>query len=710
MPIKSILTQFTSSIIRLEPLQKPWLGIVTAENEIYLYNTTNQSKEKIVHLNLSNDATLICAFDSLGMQLIFGTDRSETLHLIDLNQKKIIRQFELDHQHPTAIAFAPDGTHFICGTDDGRVLLWRYDAKTMLARMHSFPEYAAYSTIKPKINFVSVLQFEGDLLATSGYGGSVVITDYRSQTHTQRLHPGYVRNNALLFYHESLIVGNQNGILLKLDRNGKSLNQRLATPLGAITQLLRIGPEPYILVASTHRRLLLIDGEKMKIIHDRYIELDENLTSLCKGDESTIYIGTEKGGVYRFDLEPLNHFESLIKSKAYAEAYRYTQQEPLLQKNKTYEILESIFEKELNLASLALEKGENEKAKLILTPFSPAKSKEITTLFIAFSHINRLMYLFQQQKFSAFYGLIEQYPLLRRTSVYLQAEEAWDECFSHAQKWMLSGKIKEARAKLQPFSMVNVKAPFIQLLLQHIDVLKAYSKALHSHDYQTLKQLSQHYPIIRKLPSYLRLIAEAGELSPAITDALKEKAFEHAFLLLEELREVVQYEDDFIRLKNFTSHAYNLHHTIQNHQWRSAYHLLDTYPELLILPWGQMLEEQWHHKLELCERFAMLGDPSSIKKELTNLINLQNRHERIGDILRAAYHTQLKHIVTKHSESFEMAVNNYCDLFGMDTQLLHLLKKTQHQGIHSNLQPMQYKFKARSFWLKNIRRLPDHIV
>ncbi|MDD4856294.1 MAG: WD40 repeat domain-containing protein [Sulfuricurvum sp.] len=710
MPIKSILTQFTSSIIRLESLQKPWLGIVTSENEIYLYNTVKQSKEKIVHLNLSNDATLICAFDPLGMQLIFGTDQSKTLHLIDLNQKKIIRRFELDHQHPTAIAFAPDGSHFICGTDEGRVLLWRCDAKTMIARMHSFPEYAAYSTIKPKLNFVSVLKFEGDLLATSGYGGSVVITDYQSQTHIHRLHPGYVRNNALLFYHESLIVGNQNGILLKLDRNGKSLNQRLATPLASITQLLRIGPEPYILVASTHRRLLLIDGEKMQIIHDRYIELDENLTSLCKVEESTIYVGTEKGGIYRFDLEPLNHFESLIKSKAYAEAYLYTQQEPLLQKNKTYEILESIFEKDLYLASLALEKGENEKAKIILTPFLPAKAKEITTLFTAFLHINRLMYLFKQQKFSAFYGLIEQYPFLRRTSVYSQAEEVWENCFSHAQKWMLSGKTKEARAKLQPFSMVNVKAPFIQLLLQHIDVLKSYSKALHSHDYQTLKQLSQHYSIIRKLPSYLRLIAEAGELSPAITDALKDKAFEHAFLLLEELRDVVQYEDDFIRLKNFASYAFNLHRTIQNHHWRSAYHLLDTHPELLILPWGKILEEQWHHKLEQCERYAMIGDLSSIKKELTNLINLQNRYERIGDILRAAYHAQLKQIVIKHSESFERAVNNYCDLFGMDTELLYLLKQTQHQGIRANLQPIQYKFKARSFWLRNIQRLPDHIA
>lgn len=710
MPIKSNLAQFEAAIIAITPLQRPLLGIVTADHEIHLYNLTNHTKEKVLRLKIPDEAKLYCAFDPLQHRFAFGTDRNESVHLIDLDQKKIIRRFELEEQHPTALAFDPSGSYLVCGTDQGRVLLWRNDSSTLIARMHSFPEYAPYSTIKSKYNFVSAIAFEENMVATTGYGGSIVLTDYRSQTQTQRLHPGHVKNGALLFYKNSLIAGNQSGTLLKLDCTRKSPNQRLSTALGLITHLLPTGVEPYFLAASEQRRILLIDADEMKVIHDRYIELDEPITALSKDQENKIYIGTANGELFCFDIQPLQHLESLIGSAQYAEAYRFTRQEPLLYKSKPYQELESIFEKEKQSARLALEKGEIEKAKAILHPFHSVKSKEISALTTAYSHMNRLAYLFKQQKFSPFYGLIEQYPLLRSTSLFLQAEKLWSERFAQAQKLMLVGKAQESKAQLQLFAAVTAKGVLIQLLLQHFDVLKLCSKAIHTRDYRALMHLSRRYPVIRKLPSYTDLIAQAGELVRAITDAVKAKEFEQASFLLDELAGVVQYEEDFERLKIFASHASNLHHAITHSHWRSAYRMIDSHPELMILPWANELEVQWHQKLRQCETYAIRADVSAIRHELSNLINLPMRHERIGDILRTAYQIQLKLILRSDPAKFETGVKNYCELFGMDTELRYLIKTAQMQGVTVTLQPIMFLPKKRDQWLGSITTLPDQIA
>lgn len=710
MPIKSDFAQFEAAIIAITPLQWPLLGIVTADHEIHLYNLSTHTKEKVLRLKIPDEAKLYCAFDPFNHRFAFGTDRSESVHLIDLNQKKITRRFELEEQHPTTLAFDPSGSYLVCGTDQGRVLLWRNDSSTLIARMHSFPEYAPYSTIKPKFNFVSAIAFEENLVATTGYGGSIVLTDYRSQTQTQRLHPGHVKNGALLFYKNSLIAGNQSGTILKLDCTGKSPNQRLSTAMGLITHLLPAGADPYILAASEQRRIILIDADELKVVHERYIELDEPITALSKDQDNKIYIGTAKGELFCFDIQPLNQLDALIESAQYAEAYRFTRQEPLLQKSGSYAKLESIFEKERQSARIALEKGESEKAKTILHPFLSVKSKEISALTTAYAQMERLAYLFKQQKFSPFYGLIEQYPLLRSTSLFLQAEKLWSEQFAQAQKLMLVGKSKEAKAQLQLFTAVTAKSALIQLLLQHFDVLKQCSKAIHNHDYRTLMQLSRRYPVIRKLPSYSQLISEAGELVRAITDAIKAKEFEQASFLLDELAGVVQYEKDFERLKIFASHASNLHHAIAHSHWRSAYRMIDSHPELMILPWANELEAQWHQKLRQCETYAIRADVSAIRRELSNLINLPMRHERIGDILRTAYQIQLKLILRSDSAKFASGVKNYCELFGMDTELRYLLKTAQMQGVTVTLQPVMFLLKKRDQWLGSITTLPDQIA
>jgi hypothetical protein len=130
----------------------------------------------------------------------------------------------------------------------------------------------------------------------------------------------------------------------------------------------------------------------------------------------------------------------------------------------------------------------------------------------------------------------------------------------------------------------------------------------------------------------------------------------------------------------------------------------------MILPWAQELENQWQEKLQLCEKYAIKGDIISIKTTLENLMNLPGRYERIGNILRMAYQIQLKTLLSKKLKKFSMGVTNYCMLFGVDTEIRHLLKKAKKDQIGMDVDPSQLHLQKRDEWLHNLQTLPDQIA
>lgn len=707
MPLETCLAHFESPITHIHPLTPPFVGIITAAHDVYLYDTQARYSQKLLHLNIPQESDAVYAFDPHASRLLFGLREGGVLHMVDLRNKQILSRFELDQQSPTALSFSPDGAYFVCGTDQGRVLLWRSDSTTLVARLHSFPEYTSLYT-RPKNNFVSALAFEGKRLATSGYGGTIVVTEYQSHTKTRRFHPGAMRINALLFSHGSLIAGNQEGSLVKIDRRGKHPNQRLPLSSGPITRLFGVGKGQYVVAAFEQRHLALIDPETMSIVHGRYLDFDQPITSAGQGLQEDLYIGTLSGQLYHCDLFPQKHLESLVSSGSYAEAYRYCIQEPLLVNSEAYRILESIFQRTMIEASHALESGKSAVAETLLQPFKSAKKKEVAALMGAFSHLKRFSDLFDTRKFPLFYALAEQHPPLQSTALFQRAENLWTERFAKGQKLMLMRKTQEARAAMEPFMGISSKTPLIQLLLHHTDVLKSYSKALHEHDRTQLTRLTQHYPVLRNLPSYALLGEQADAHTGAIIEALNARAFEEARLLLGKLDAIPQYDTEQRRLQTFISLASNLAHAISNNHWRSAYQLLDHHPELMILVWAQDLEAQWDARLNQCETYALRGDAAAIISFLGNLINLPERHQRIGDLLRLAYRVQLKMLLTQGSALFAAGAVNYCDFFGIDTELRQLLKKARRQKMP--LDSLKLPPKKRDYWVTIARTLPERIA
>lgn len=708
MPQKTSLTQFESPIVLIQPLKYPNVGLVTQDNTIYTHDLSSGESTKIFRPNIPDNDTLYCAFDPHFNRLLFGSAKAHLLNLIDLNEKKVIMQFDLDQQSPTILSFSPDGLYCVCGTDQGRVLQWRCDSSTLISRLHSFPEYNSVSS-KPKTNYVSALTFEEMTIASSGYGGSVVVTDYRTQKFMKRYTPGYMKITALLVYDNFIISGNQEGTLIKIDRQGKLPNQRLGTSHKNIRYILQIGPKPYIIIASELHYVTLINGDTFKIIQERYAELDSPLSALSLVN-NFLLAGNQNRELLRFEPLPVEELERLIRAKEYAKAYRFCADEPLLLNSDLYKALEAIYAEHITKAKEYLNQKMVDDAKRILEPFKAAKTKEIAEVFQTYSFLDRFTALYEQKKLSAFYGHAEQFPLLQETAIYQHVEKIWSEKFSRAQKLMLLNKEKEIHEELSMFATVSSKRPFILLLIQNSAILISYSKAIQIKDYYQLKNLTQNFPLLRKFPSYINLINETGEIARAVVQALHECSFEKAELLLNELKGVVQYESEYHQLKQLYTSAKNLHHAIDNDHLRSAYHLLDTHPELLTFSWGKELDVLWQKKLSMAEHYAIRGDVPSIKKEFSALITLPERHGRIGNVLRTAYHVQLKRLLKTNSEAFTSGVFTYCDLFGIDTELRNLLKKANRKEILPDLTETHLTPKNRDHWLSCYTSLPSKIA
>jgi len=709
MPLKVNLPVSEHTVLNMGMTGPNQLGMIMSDHSLQLYDLAEKTFKQLFKFKFPENAQIISAFEPKHGLFALGNSQSSLIRLIDLSTQKVIRQFELDGQAPTLICFDPSGEYLVCGTDHGRVLLWRCDSPLLISRMHSFPDYKHYFSAPPKQNFVSAITFHKDLIATTGYGGSIVITDYRTQSTTKRLNPGHTRINSLLLFDNFLVSATQSGAIIKIDPDGKIPNQRLFTPASFITQLLQITHEPLILVMSNLSSIMLIDVDQMKIVDEHYIRLNTPPKAVCKSEHSQIFISDSSGVLESFNLEPFETLQALIDSKQYSKAYQYCENEPFLKKSPLYLQLEAIFSSVLQAARVLLEEKKNQKAKMLLNAFREVKQNDIKTLLASYDQLPRLEYLFANRKLGPFYGLIEQYPLLKETQLYKECEKLWAMHYSKAQKMILTGKTQEAREELRPFSAVTSKIPMIQFILMHSNILISYSKAIQSQDFSLLRQLSMRYPVLKKLPSYIQLIEEAGELRSAIPNALKERDFEKSSMLLDELEKVVQFEHDYLHLRKFATIASNLNHSMKNEQWRSAYQTYDSHHELEILPWTSELDTMWQSKLQKSEQYAKKGDVTSIRKEFGHLINLPVRSVRIGDILRNGYQVQLLQLIQTQPQKFQNGVENYCTLFGIDTELRTLIKTARKNNIVIQLDPVLTQIKHRDQWLSHITLLPSRI-
>ena len=690
-----------SAVIVLKKLKNEQIGLVTQTAALFLVDPDTCALNGRFQLPDFKPTSRNCAFSPDGRYFAFAQYEPNAIRIIDLRTKEVVRSYATQEHPVELLTFDPRSSYLVAGTKTGRVFVWRTESTNLIARLSSFPEYDG-TQFKIENTFVSASAFKGTLIATSGYGGSIVVTNLQTQANTQRLKPGKVRIDALCFLDESrLLCGNIDGVVSLIHLDKKRPIQRTSTTLGPIIHLFILPNHHYALAASRYNHIALINLDTMRVTDNTFITVDSPIRSLSMADANTLFVGMEEGSLQRVSLAPLETFDYLMQNVSYDEAYALSEQEPLLQQRSSYKQLETIFSQAYENALQKLCLNQTADAREILSPFMtvPSKEKRIYALFEAFEYYPRMLELIKKERYTLIYSLIMRFPILQETPAYNTVEEQWNTLFNQAQRLVLTGQKEEAKKLLYPFNTVVSKSSFIRLLLDHPEAFTEFSKALGDKDFPKIKELSKSHPVLQQTPTYRALVTDPETLTDEIIHALKRKAFEKADILYTLLCELVHSSENKA-LESFIDKSKKLNALYEKKKLMASYEFVDTHPELSILPLTAKLEAQWMRMIKECESAALVGNVASIKKVLGPLILLKTRSERIGNLLRVAYQMQIKLFLSKDLfDRAEEGILNYIHFFGMDVEMRQILKLLAKRGQQITLTQEQQEHRHRALWL-----------
>ncbi len=673
-PIK--LIELESKIITLEFLNEENLFVVTDDHQVHIISTIEKNNNKNFQFGSLGDDAKQVTITKDAHYLAYS--QKNHIYLIDLDIQEAIHRINIDFGEVEILCFDVHNEYLIVGTSKGRVLLWQRDAHEMLSRLTSFPEHTR-NMIAPLRNYVSALASYHHLIASAGYGDSIVISNLSTSVKPIRIYPGRSRINCLVFLDENcVLMGNDEGRIVKLFIHENRPHHQVSASIGAIKHLLVLNDSIFALAASTHKDIALINIETMEVIESHYITFDDNITSMCLGSDMLVYVALESGLIFSIKLMPVEHLKMRLENRQYELAYQLIEEVPILKASSWFNDLEKVFSQYYAKAIHSLLLNDEPAAHQHLESFSrtPSKKKLIQELFYAFHHYKRLQFLLKNARLNAAYGLVEEYRPLRMTPEFQEIENRWESFFAQAQKLILQGREVEAKKLLLPFSTVNTKAPLIRLVLEASGDIAIFSKAIATKDYKTLHVMTKRYPTLKLMPSHNRAIEETDILIEQIMNALKEDRFEDARTSCELLLDVPHLTKHYTHITSFIDKAQHLQRAEESHELRLCYETLDSFVELAILPRSKILESRWQQMTKRCENSALTGDVSDILKRIKDVMPLPSRQERLGALLRLAYSVQLKEL-PEDDLRFIKGVEQYMKIYGSDSEMRELLKKRQ---------------------------------
>ncbi len=711
---------FNSPIAYLKVLDDKLLAIVTESKLFAVVDiTTMQTVQEFTfkHANAHKEKSSV-AFTPDGKYLAYSELEQSVVRVIDIHSHKLHHSFPTLQNRIETLCFGPHSNYLIAGSITGRVYLWNLFSTGQVSRLSSFPEYTPHLLTQPKNNYVSAACFSssGNLTATSGYGGSIVVTNIHTEVSPKRITPNHIRINALSFIHEDMIVaGNIEGALDVIDLRTSQIQKHYQTGLNGISDIAVSSKGTYLLVAGHTKDVVLVDLKKQKIRDASFISRAEKITRLSITQDDILVVGCEDGSIRMYRLFPEDTLESLLSKSAYAQAYELIHEYPLLEDSPLVRKLEQEWENALEDALLKAQEGNNDDALNALQRFTqiPSKSNAIKDVKNFIKHFPSFSSAVLNENYALAYSIAEQTPLLKRSTAYTDMENTWDSCFLKAQTYVITDQKVELIKILEPFSRVNTKLCFIQVLLHQPALFLQFTHHVNTHAYDKVFSITHSYPCLKEIQSYKDMLHAAQDLYIKSKEHIFSGEFDLAELELEQLAHIPSMKAQWQELKQIYSLALRLQSLHADGNTLSCYELIDKNEALQALPLAKELETSWNIKMENAEKEALLGNIKEIKSSLGQLLNLSTRSQKIGTLLRLGFLTQIKLLVIKKQIShIQKAIDSYIEMFGYDTELSNLIiKLTQDKIVDIVLDDEQMHHRPRSLWLSITNgNIPDTIL
>ena len=638
------------------------------------------SQDCSVILNFANEylnssTTAIC-FSNDGTLLAFANEK--IIYIVNLNSKDIIKTINTENEPIQLLTFDDSSTHIIAGSSNGRVLHYRVDGLSLLCRLCSFP-YNREENVNIRQNYVSAFVFNKNILAVTGYGGTIHIIDIHSRANSIVLENSKARTNALCFLDDdTLLSGNFDGIIKIFSLKDKKVLKQVDSGLNRIRQIIILPNPNFAAICSNANYITILDLRSCKIVHQNYIEFDEIVTRIAVLDEDTIIVSLKSGKINKVKLTSVKKLNSLITHNSLEKAFLLTQDDYMLQDTNEYIKLESLYSNLYNQATKALINQNIALATELLSPFKSLKSKqkEITLLFLAFKNYHRLKVFFLDKKYTLAYAICAKYPELENTPIYRKMEDVFKEIFKNAQRQVLLQQPHNAKALLGEYITIPAKRSMIELILKQNKEFIQFIVAVDKNEYAKASSLSNRNKTLVQIPSYASLTKRLDKHIQEIKAFLKQGDTDNAYKVLELIKDVVHLKSISRILKNEAKNIELLQKYYADNDFKSCFEELDKYPHLKTTQLGIMLSDYWNKTMHTCEVYALKGNVNEIKKTLGELISLEGRLNKIGDLFRVAFHIRIKtYIFKKAYQNAEKTIYSYIDTFGNDSEIRTLMNK-----------------------------------
>ncbi len=693
-----------SEITAISSLKDEKIAFSTRLHGVKLFSVQDCSVTKNLSIELLGYKTTALAFSLEQNLLAFANET--VIYILNLENKMILQTIRTNDGVVEILSFVPNSPYLISGTNCGRVMKYRYDGRSQLSRLCSFPYSSIKHRTRIKNNYVSALASHGSYVASSGYGGAITLIKLNSLSNRVTIEASKVRINALCFLNDdTLISGNIDGVIqihtLKKHKPVKNIN----TPFTNIKNILLMPNGKHIMVSADSNKLILIDTQLEKVVSSDYLIFADKVEHLIVNARNELFVVLQNDELLKITLPTVEDLKSHILHNSLDQAFKLVESDPMLQGTREHKRIEVLYENLYTQAINALINSNAKEAHRVTEILQDVSSKkdEISSIFSAFKHYNRFKTLYMEKRYALCYAMCDKHPALKRTHQFKKMEETFKEAFSFAQKQILIGREDVAKEILSPYATVISKRQILKLVLTHNKDFVDFSKAVQSKDYLTIEKILKNNEIFAQIPTYIALKSSTQTLLQDIETLINENKLEDATEEIKRLQNTPTIKDELKELYKTCKVVQRLNENYEQNNFKVCYEIIDTQQNLDKLQLTKMLEKHWSKIISQCEEFALKGDVKSIKSTLKELLQVETRVEKTGDLLRVSFHTKIKALLAKRNfKNAENIIYSYIDIFGIDSELSFLMK-TYEKMTHTKLAITLHQEKSipRDHWLRS---------
>ncbi|MDH4944900.1 hypothetical protein [Sulfurimonas sp. C5] len=652
---------------------------------------------------LSSQTTAIDFHKSLELVAIAN---GKTIYIIHTKTKAVLQTIISYTGDIEILHFVQNSPYLITGTKNGRVVQYRYDGKTSLSRLCSFPFNNPIGKKVIDKNYVGAIESNDTYVACSGYGGAITIIKLHSLTHKQTIQSARVRVNTLKFINNELLIS------ATIDSNIYFHNltqyrhtKTITSPVGIVSTIIPIPNTNYAMVSGESNKIALLDLNAQKVVSNELIKFNLNVKSFTLVEEDTIVAVLEDNSVEKTSFSRLEEFEDLIKRNLLERAYLLVEKNPLLLSTPAYQELEDIYNRLYNQALDALINSNKQEAMILLSQFSTIKSKkdDINLVLNSFEQYKKFHTLVLAKKHHLAYSISENYPTLKRTYPYKKLEDEFKKTFDFAQKQIKIGRMDIADEILSVYKSVQSKKLLVKLLIHNNKDFLLFLSAIKTKNYQNIASLIKKNSVFAQLPQYQDLLDKLQNKLLEIRNNIYQTDIPIAIEKIKQVQYIPQIREQLQELFELANNTKTLLSYYEKNDFFNCYLTLDKSKSLEPLKLSKMLESHWLKRIDKCENLALKGDLKGIKEVLGELIVLKSRSAKVGDLIRLCFQTKIKQLLSKRAYTkAESIIYSYIDIFGLDTEIKTLMRtyeklSQKKLAITTN----QELFKDRDAWLES---------